>query len=68
MCKLKTNSGCKKRFRLTSKGKILRASAYKRHNMRKRSSDMRREARGTVVMKECDAQIIKKNFIPYGLN
>jgi large subunit ribosomal protein L35 len=67
MPKLKTHSGCKKRFRTTAKGKIIRPYAGKRHGMRKRSKDMKREARGTTVMDHCDAKIIIKNYIPYGL-
>ncbi|OJU73366.1 MAG: 50S ribosomal protein L35 [Alphaproteobacteria bacterium 40-19] len=67
MPKLKTHSGAKKRFRCTASGKILRGHAYKRHNLRKRSQDMKRSARGLCVMDECDAKIIRKSFIPYGL-
>ena len=52
MPKLKTHSGSKKRFRLTGTGKVQRAQAFKRHNMRKRSLDMKREARGTTIMEE----------------
>ena len=68
MPKLKTKSGVKKRFRVTGTGKILAAQSGKRHNMRKRSQDMKRSARGTVTMHSCDAKIIKRYFMPYGLN
>jgi len=34
--------------------------------MRKRSPEMRRTARGTTIMKECDAKIIRR-FMPYGI-
>jgi large subunit ribosomal protein L35 len=67
MCKLKTHSGTKKRFRMSSTGKILRAYAFKKHNLRKRSKDMKRASRGTVVMHASDAKIIRRAFIPYGL-
>lgn len=67
MPKLKTKSGVKKRFRLTATGKIIMPQAKKRHNLRKRSQDMKRAARGTSIMKACDAKIITKHFIPYGL-
>ncbi len=67
MPKLKTKSGVKKRFRLTGRGKIIMSPARKRHNLRKRSQDMKRQARGTTLMKECDARIVRKFFIPYGL-
>jgi large subunit ribosomal protein L35 len=67
MPKLKTKSGVKKRFRLTAKGKVIMPQAKKRHNLRKRSQEMKRNARGTSIMKDCDAKIITKFFIPYGL-
>ncbi|MGL4371177.1 MAG: 50S ribosomal protein L35 [Alphaproteobacteria bacterium] len=67
MPKLKTKSSVKKRFRLTGTGKVIMAQAFKRHGMRKRSPEMRRTARGTTIMAACDAKIIKRNFIPYGL-
>lgn len=66
MPKLKTKSSVKKRFRLTASGKVITGQAGKRHGMRKRSNDMRRNARGTTIMKECDARIIRK-FMPYGV-
>jgi large subunit ribosomal protein L35 len=68
MSKLKSHSGTKKRFRMSGTGKILRPYAFKRHNLRKRSQDMKRSARGTTVMNNRDAKIIRKFFIPYGLN
>ena len=67
MPKLKTKSGVKKRFRLTASGKVITGQAGKRHGMRKRSNEMRRNARGTTLLKACDAKIIVRNFIPYGL-
>ncbi|WP_236864796.1 50S ribosomal protein L35 [Candidatus Hydrogenosomobacter endosymbioticus] len=67
MPKLKTHSGCKKRFRSTSSGKIMRGCAFKRHNLRKRSNDMKRDSRGTCAMEECDARIVRRSFAPYGL-
>lgn len=64
MSKLKSHSGTKKRFKVTGTGKILRAYARKQHNLRKRSSDMKRDSRGTVVMAECDAKILRQFFMP----
>jgi large subunit ribosomal protein L35 len=68
MSKLKSHSGVKKRFRMTASGKIMRPHAFKRHNLRKRSKDMKRSARGTIAMRDRDARIIIKAFIPYGLS
>lgn len=66
--KLKTHSGTKKRFTLTGTGKVKRTFAFKRHNLRKRSQDMKRAARGGIIMHASDAKKIIKSFIPYGLN
>lgn len=66
MPKLKTKSSVKKRFRLTGTGKVIMAQAGKRHRMRKRSPEMRRTARGTTIMRECDAKVVRR-FMPYGI-
>lgn len=65
MPKMKTKSGVKKRFSLTAKGKVKAGQAGKRHGMRKRSNRFIRQARGTTILDECDANIVK-SFMPYG--
>ncbi|MEN8236468.1 MAG: 50S ribosomal protein L35 [Pseudomonadota bacterium] len=65
MPKMKTKSGVKKRFRLTATGKVVRPHGNKQHNMRKRSNRMLRQSRGTTIMADCDARIIKQHM-PYG--
>ena len=64
MPKLKTKSGAKKRFRLTATGKVRAQHAGKRHGMIKRSNKFIRQARGTRILEDCDARIVKK-FLPY---
>jgi len=64
MPKMKTKSGAKKRFKLTATGKVKVAQAGKRHGMIKRTTKFVRNARGTTVLSECDANIVKK-FMPY---
>ena len=64
MPKMKTKSSCKKRFKVTASGKIKTAQAGKRHGMIKRSNKFIRNARGTTVMSEADAKIIKP-MMPY---
>ena len=64
MPKLKTKSGAKKRFNLTSTGKVKGSAAFLSHNLRKRSQKMKRQARGTMILNEADAKIVKQ-FIPY---
>ena len=65
MPKMKTKSGVKKRFRLTASGKVRRAQAGKRHGMIKRTNKQIRNLRGTTVLSDADAKIVKK-FMPYG--
>lgn len=64
MPKLKTKSSVKKRFKVTASGKIVAAQAGKRHGMIKRSNKFIRDARGTSVLAEADARIVK-TFLPY---
>lgn len=65
MPKMKTKSSVKKRFKLTASGKVRSAQAGKQHGMIKRTNKQIRNQRGTTIMADCDAKIIKK-FMPYG--
>ncbi|MDF1720339.1 MAG: 50S ribosomal protein L35 [Minwuia sp.] len=65
MPKMKTKSGAKKRFRLTATGKVRMQQAGKRHGMIKRTQKQIRNQRGTTIMSEADAKIVKK-YMPYG--
>lgn len=65
MPKMKTKSGAKKRFSLTASGKVRAAQAGKRHGMVKRSKKFIQDARGTTILCDADARIVKK-FLPYG--
>ena len=60
MPKLKTKSGAKKRFKMTGTGKIIAAAQGKRHGMIKRTSKFVRTARGTMILTDGDAKIVKK--------
>ena len=64
MPKMKTKSSCKKRFKISAKGKVLTAQAGKRHGMIKRTNKFIRNARGTTTLSEADAKIVK-GFMPY---
>ncbi len=66
MPKMKTNSGAKKRFKLTGSGKVKASQAGKQHGMIKRSNKFIRQARGTMVMAEPDARVIRRHFLPNG--
>ena len=65
MPKMKTKSGAKKRFKVTAKGRVKVAQAGKRHGMIKRTKKFIRNARGTMVLADEDAKVVKRNFLPY---
>ena len=65
MPKMKTKSSVKKRFRLTGSGKVRANVGYKRHQLSSKSVKMKRKARGTFILSEADANIVKQ-FMPYG--
>jgi len=65
MPKMKTKSGVKKRFKLTASGKVRSSQAGKQHGMIKRTNKQIRNQRGTTILSDQDARIVKK-FMPYG--
>ena len=64
MPKMKTKSSAKKRFKVTATGKVLAGQAGKRHGMIKRTTKFIRDARGTTILSDADAKIVKK-YMPY---
>ena len=64
MPKMKTKSGAKKRFKITASGKIKAGVAGKRHRLISHSAKYIRQNRGTKVMSDADAKIIK-HHMPY---
>lgn len=64
MPKIKSHSGAKKRFKLTSSGKIKSAQAGKNHLMRRRTKSQIRNQRGTEIICGQDAKRLKKIFLP----
>ena len=64
MPKMKTKSGCKKRFKVTASGRVVAGQAGKRHGMIKRSTKFIRTARGTTTLSAPDEKIIK-SMMPY---
>ena len=65
MPKMKTKSGVKKRFKLTASGKVKMAQAGKQHGMIKRTNKQIRNQRGTTIMDESNAKVVRK-MMPYG--
>ncbi len=65
MSKLKTKKGASKRFRLTASGKVKSYQSGKKHGMIKRTNTQIRNQRGSTILSDQDARIVKK-FLPYG--
>ena len=66
MPNIKAKSGAKKRFSLTSSGKVKMHQAGKRHGMIKRTNSQIRKQRGTTIMSKQDSKIVK-SYMPYTL-
>jgi large subunit ribosomal protein L35 len=64
MPKIKTNSGAKKRFKLTKNGKVKRAKAFTSHLLESKSSKRKRKLRGVHVASEVETSKIKR-MLPY---
>jgi large subunit ribosomal protein L35 len=64
MPKIKSNSGAKKRFSLTGKGKVKRANSFKQHILEKKSSKRKRTLRGTTICSNMDERRVKR-MLPY---
>ncbi|KCV81170.1 50S ribosomal protein L35 [Actibacterium atlanticum] len=64
MPKMKTKSSCKKRFKVTAKGRVKAGQAGKRHGMIKRTNKFLRNARGTTTLAAADEKIVK-SMMPY---
>ena len=61
---MKSNSGAKKRFKVTGSGKIKRKKAFKSHILTKKSSKTKRQLGESSIVTEADAPRMKK-LIPY---
>lgn len=64
MPKIKTNSGAKKRFSLTKKGKVKRAKAFKSHLLASKSPHRKRGLRGTTIASASETERVKR-MMPY---
>jgi large subunit ribosomal protein L35 len=63
--KMKTNSGAKKRFKLTASGRVKRKRAFLRHNLtHKGKANKRRLRRAGYIFETQEHQI--KAMLPYG--
>lgn len=60
MPKMKTKSGAKKRFRVTSTGKIKRKHAYKSHILTKKSKKRKRNLGYDAIVNKGDLNNVKQ--------
>ena len=59
---IKTKKAMAKRFKITARGKVLRASAGKRHLNQTLSPKRRRNLRGTTTLSESDVHRVMKSM------
>ena len=59
MPKMKTNSSAKKRFSVTSSGKIKRKHAFKSHILTKKGTKQKRNLTKTALVHESDVKSVK---------
>ena len=64
MPKLKTHSGAKKRFKMTKKGKIKRAQAFRRHILNKKSTKRKRLQRKAAYVHGTNLKALRL-LMPY---
>jgi len=64
MPKLKTNSGAKKRFKITRNDKVIYSNGFKRHILESKSPKRKRKLRGTAIASEAETKRVKR-MLPY---
>lgn len=64
MPKMRTHSGCKKRFKKNSNGKVKRAKAYKRHHAWAKSTKQKRKIKDCTYFSPADQKNIA-GLMPY---
>ncbi len=64
MPKLKTHRGAAKRFKKTGTGKFKRSMAFKRHLLSSKTTKVKRQLSGMVVVADADAKKIAR-MLPY---
>lgn len=60
MPKQKTKRGAAKRFKLTGRGRVRRARAYKSHILTKKTAKRKRRLRQTTLVAKADERRIKR--------
>jgi large subunit ribosomal protein L35 len=65
MYKLKTHRGARKRFKITSSGKVKRRHAFTRHILTKKSPKRKRHLGKAAILDSSDFQKVRE-MLPYG--
>jgi len=60
MPKMKSNSGAKKRFKLTATGRVKRQKAYHSHILTKKSQKRKRNLRKNTILDAVDEPRVKR--------
>lgn len=60
MPKMKSNSGAKKRFKVTAKGRLKRQKAYHSHILTKKSQKRKRNLRQSTLVDKSDERRMKR--------
>lgn len=63
MPKMKTNSGAKKRFRLTGTGKIKREKAFASHILTKKTTKRKRGLRQSTLVDASDESRVRRMIV-----
>ncbi len=63
MPKIRSNSGAKKRFKLTGKGKIKRHKAFARHILTKKSTKRKRTLRRPDLVSKSEEKRVKRMLV-----
>ena len=64
MPKMKTKSGAKKRFKVSTSGRIKRGQAFKRHILTKKTTKSKRQLRGMTGVHD-SAKAMVRAMMPY---
>lgn len=64
MPKMKSNSGAKKRFRITGKGKVRFKRAYHSHILTTKTTKKKRKQRRPAILADADVKQVKR-LLPY---
>ncbi|MCK5915069.1 MAG: 50S ribosomal protein L35 [Deltaproteobacteria bacterium] len=64
MPKMKSNSGAKKRFKVTAKGKVVRRKAFASHLLNCKSRKRKRNLRKATLVDSANQRSIKR-MLPY---